>query len=114
MTDRDGNAPLSATELADFREKNPLDWQAKVALAAWVNVRPDQLPSAMQAHNCPATMEAWARVAKALTSQADPVREAALRKIADMKPHHAGQTPNEYRMQQIAKAALEDAKGHTL
>lgn len=33
----------------------------------------------------------------------------ALCEIRDMKPHHAGQTRNEYFMQQIAKAALHEA-----
>ena len=33
--------------------------------------------------------------------------EASLQRIADMKPHHSGQTPNEYHMQQIARAALQ-------
>ena len=63
--DREGRPALTPEELAEFRRAHPLDGLARVALAAWVNVRPDCLPEAMQAHNCPATMEAWARVADA-------------------------------------------------
>ena len=33
--------------------------------AAWVNVRPDQLPKDMRAFTCKATMDAWQRVADA-------------------------------------------------
>lgn len=36
--------------------------------------------------------------------------KSALQRIADMKPHFAGQTPNEYHMQQIARDALGYAK----
>jgi len=32
-------------------------------------------------------------------------------KTTEMKPHHAGQTPNEYHMQKIARAALAELKG---
>lgn len=64
--DREGRPALTPEELAEFRRAHPLDGLARVALAAWVNVRPDCLPEAMQAHNCPATMEAWARVADAI------------------------------------------------
>lgn len=38
---------------------------AVVMIAAWCNVRPDQLPEAMRAHTCAATAEAWTRVAAA-------------------------------------------------
>lgn len=66
MTDRNGSPPLTKEELAQFRQDHPMKADALIALAAWVNVRPDQLPKEMQAHNCPATMEAWGRVAQAL------------------------------------------------
>ena len=39
--------------------------------AAWVNLPVDKLPEAMRAHTCPATAEAWQRVA-------DAAREALL------------------------------------
>lgn len=76
VRDRNGQPPLTRDELQAFRDANPMDGLAKVALAAWVNVSPDMLPDAMQAHNCPATMEAWSRVA-------DAVRAAVL---AEGKP----------------------------
>ena len=66
LRDRNGKPPLTKEEMARFRELFPLDYLSRVALAAWVNVRPDQLPKEMQAHNCPATMEAWGRVAEAI------------------------------------------------
>lgn len=37
----------------------------------------------------------------------EKLREA-LDQIANMKPHHAGQTVNEYHMQRIARTALDD------
>ena len=66
LRDRNGKPQLTKEEMARFRELFPLDYLSRVALAAWVNVRPDQLPKEMQAHNCPATMEAWGRVAEAI------------------------------------------------
>ena len=66
LKDCNGKPPLTKEEMARFRELFPLDHLSRVALAAWVNVRPDQLPKEMQAHNCPATMEAWGRVAHAI------------------------------------------------
>lgn len=44
-----------------------------------------------------------------LDAEAAALREA-LRRIAHMKPHHAGQTANEYHMQQIALATLDQPK----
>lgn len=64
--DRNGSPPLSAQELREFREDHPMDHLALVALAAWVNVRPDQLPDTMRAHNCPSTIAAWGRVSGAI------------------------------------------------
>lgn len=64
--DRNNQKPLTKKELAKFREDHPMDGLALVALAAWVNVRPDQLPENMRAHNCPATMAAWNRVSNAI------------------------------------------------
>ena len=66
LFDRNGRPPLTKEEMARFRADYPMDHLARIALAAWVNVRPDQLPKEMQAHTCPATMQAWGRVAAAI------------------------------------------------
>lgn len=42
-----------------------------------------------------------------LREQNRKLREV-LREIAEIKPHHAGQTPNEYHFQQKARAALAE------
>lgn len=78
LRDRNGKPPLTKEEMARFRELFPLDYLSRVALAAWVNVRPDQLPKEMQAHNCPATMEAWGRVAEAIRTALTPTDNTAL------------------------------------
>ena len=47
---------------------DPMLWRDELAIvmiAAWVGVTPDQLPPEMRAHTCPATAEAWTRVANA-------------------------------------------------
>lgn len=64
--DRRDQPPLTKSEMEAFRKNNPRDALALVALAAWVNVRPDQLPAEMRAHTCPDTMASWDRVAKAI------------------------------------------------
>jgi hypothetical protein len=38
---------------------------ALAMLAAWLNVRPDQIPDTFRAHTCEATMTAWQRVGRA-------------------------------------------------
>lgn len=38
---------------------------ALACLAAWMNVRVDQLPMKVRAHTCAATMAAWKRVGEA-------------------------------------------------
>jgi hypothetical protein len=56
-----------ATPAADtnaMREQRPP--LELVALAAWLNVKPEQLPADLRAKNCDATMTAWKRVADAL------------------------------------------------
>lgn len=49
-----------------------------------------------------------ARIAE-LEAERDALAEA-LRKIAEAKPHHAGQTANEYHFQKQARAALAKIK----
>lgn len=84
QADRNGKPPLTKEELAQFRADNPMQGDALIALAAWVNVRPDQLPEEMQAHNCPATMKAWGRVAAAIrASQAAPAPSDGLREALE-------------------------------
>lgn len=46
---------------------------------------------------------------KGLRAERDMLREAS-ETIAQTKPHHSGQTPNEYHFQQIARAALAGGK----
>jgi hypothetical protein len=43
-------------------ERTPLEL---AMLAAWLNVRPDQLPPELRAPSCPYTMAAWKRVGEA-------------------------------------------------
>lgn len=69
--DRNGNPRLTAEELQAFRKSHPKDSLALIAMAAWVNVRPDQLPKEMRAHNCPDTKIAWDRVARAILEVAE-------------------------------------------
>lgn len=58
---------MSERERLDlWSAENPRDHFARVAIAAWVNCPPEALPAAMRAHTCPATKEAWARVAEAV------------------------------------------------
>jgi hypothetical protein len=48
---------------------------ALAMLAAWLNVRVDQLPETMRAHTCRDTMERWKRVGEAaLAYHAQPAR----------------------------------------
>lgn len=54
---------------------------ALAMLAAWLNVRPDQIPAENRAHTCAYTMAAWQRVGEAarLATEAEfAAREAAL------------------------------------
>ncbi|QVJ07686.1 hypothetical protein L7H23_01295 [Sphingopyxis sp. BSN-002] len=44
-------------------ERDPL---ALAMFAAWCNLPADKLPAEMRAHTCPATAEAWGRVAAAV------------------------------------------------
>ena len=84
--------PLTKDELAQFVAENPRDPLMIVAFAAWLNVRPDQIPTENRFHTCPATKEAWGRVAESIktflttTHAPDPaqIREAALREAADV------------------------------
>lgn len=46
-------------------ERTARDPLALEMFAAWVNVSSDKLPAEMKGHTCPATMEAWSRVAQA-------------------------------------------------
>lgn len=46
-------------------KRDPL---ALAMFAAWCNLPADKLPEAMRAHTCPATAEAWGRVADAARS----------------------------------------------
>jgi len=63
--------------------------------------------------NARATLTAYGERMKAEAAreaQAKIARLAeALNSISDMKPHHAGQTSNEYHMQEIARAALKES-----
>jgi hypothetical protein len=43
-------------------ERTPLEL---AMLAAWLNVRPDQIPAENRAQACPHTMAAWKRVGEA-------------------------------------------------
>ena len=52
-----------------WSENNPRDRMALVAVAAWLNVTPDQLPPQMRLHTCEATKVAWARVAAAVRAE---------------------------------------------
>ena len=45
---------------------------ALAMFAAWVNLPVDKLPEAMRAHTCPATAEAWQRVANAARAHLVP------------------------------------------
>lgn len=53
------NTPSSPMVL----ERDPL---ALAMFAAWCNLPVDKLPATMRAHTCPATAEAWGRVADAV------------------------------------------------
>lgn len=52
----------NATPPDSLLRRDPL---ALAMFAAWCNLPVDKLPEAMRAHTCPATAEAWARVAAA-------------------------------------------------
>lgn len=66
---------MTIEELIAWKAENPRDALGQAAFAAWVNVSPDNLPQAMRFHTCPATKEAWERVAAAIRAEA--LREAA-------------------------------------
>ncbi|CAB4140504.1 hypothetical protein UFOVP406_30 [uncultured Caudovirales phage] len=56
-------------------ERTPLEL---AMLAAWLNVRPDQIPAENRAQACPHTMAAWKRVGEAaLEAQAAEMIEQA-------------------------------------
>jgi hypothetical protein len=50
-------------------------------LAAWLNVRPDQIPPANRAHLCPHTMAAWRRVGEAALDYHGQAGAASLEKL---------------------------------
>jgi hypothetical protein len=53
-------------------ERTPLEL---AMLAAWLNVRPDQIPAENRAQACPHTMAAWKRVGEAaLEAQAAEIK----------------------------------------
>lgn len=52
-------------EMIDALERTPLEL---VAIAAWANVDPENLPPEMKSHLCPHTMAGWKRVVEAITS----------------------------------------------
>lgn len=66
IVDRHNRPAMTHDELLEFKKQNQRDGMARIALAAWINVRPDQLPKESQAHTCPITMEAWGRVASSI------------------------------------------------
>lgn len=55
----------SATPSDCLLARDPL---ALAMFAAWCNLPADKLPAEMRAHTCPATAEAWGRVAAAVRS----------------------------------------------
>ena len=59
---------------------------ALAMLAAWLNVRPDQIPAENRAHTCAHTMAAWHRVADA----ARTATEAASKQRLDAANHAHG------------------------
>lgn len=69
-------SPMTNTQTLTERERltiwsaqNPRDRLAMVAICAWLNVREDQLPPEWHGHTCPATKEAWSRVAEAIKAE---------------------------------------------
>lgn len=52
----------SLDALPAMPERDPL---AMKMIAAWLNVRVEQLPLAYRVHTCPSSMDAWQRVALA-------------------------------------------------
>lgn len=68
-------------------ERAPLEL---AMLAAWLNVRPDQLPPELRAPSCAYTMAAWKRVGEAaLEAQAAEIEELKSWKAAEDAHHHA-------------------------
>lgn len=63
----------TAPRVNELVERPPLEI---VALAAWLNVRPHQLPPDLRAVNCEATTKAWKRVADAMAEAHIEICEA--------------------------------------
>ena len=54
---------MTKEELKVWQTQNQRDELALEMFAAWVNCPVDKLPPEMKGHTCPATMDAWRRVA---------------------------------------------------
>ena len=59
-------------------ERTPLEL---VALAAWLNVTPEQLPQQYRAHTCIATMAAWRRVVDAMREHIEGGQAAEIERL---------------------------------
>ena len=76
----EGDETPERRRLRLWSEDNPRDRVALVAVAAWLNVTPDQLPPQLRLHTCEATKVAWARVAEAVREEsAERERDFALK-----------------------------------
>jgi hypothetical protein len=60
MTEQEETSQRRSIRL--WQEEHPRDQMGLVALAAWLNVTPEQMPEGMRLHTCQATKDAWARV----------------------------------------------------
>ena len=74
-------------KLDEWTAKNPRDELTLKLFAGWVNCPVNKLPPTMRGHTCPATMEAWGRVAAVMITEIEAekhaIARAALEKAAE-------------------------------